>query len=176
MAQSGYRQARAVARSGIVNTVTFLEGPAVRSYDVLAESTAPPAVVWALLLDPRTWPAWSGNGELDASRSARLSPHGRDEVGATRAFKAGRSVIRERITGLTPERRFAYETVESSQLADHQATVDLHEIPGGGTRIRWQGTYSVRGMGLRSSERQVQRAMTKTATGLAEYAAGQIVR
>ncbi|MEV7551884.1 SRPBCC family protein [Amycolatopsis sp. NPDC089917] len=148
----------------------------MRSYDVLAESTAPPVVVWALLLDPRTWPVWSGTGELDVSRSDGLPPEGRDEVGATRAFRAGRAVIRERITGLTPGKRFAYETVESPQLADHQATIDLHEIPGGGTRIRWQGTYSARGMGLRSSERQVWRSMTRAATGLAEYAAGQIVR
>lgn len=148
----------------------------MRSYDVLAESVAPPSVVWTVLLDPRTWPAWSGAGELDVSRSAGLSPDGRDEVGATRAFRAGRTVVRERIVGLTPRRRFAYETLESPQLPDHQATIDLHEIPGGGTRIRWQGTYSVRGMGLRSSERQVQRSMTRAATGLAEYASGRIVR
>lgn len=148
----------------------------MRSYDVLAESTAPPAVVWALLLDPRTWPAWSGAGELDVGRSAGLSPDGRDEVGAIRAFRAGRAVTRERVAGLTPGKRFAYETVKSPQLADHQATIDLHEIPGGGTRIRWQGTYSARGIGLRSSERQVQRTMARTARRLAEYAAGQNVR
>ncbi|MFC3453758.1 SRPBCC family protein [Amycolatopsis speibonae] len=100
--------------------------------------------MWALLLDPRTWPAWSGTGELDVSRSAGLSPDGCDEVGATRAFRAGRSVARERITSLTPGKRFAYETVENPQLADRRATVGLHEIPGGGTRIRWPGTYSAR--------------------------------
>ncbi|MBE1573462.1 SRPBCC family protein [Amycolatopsis roodepoortensis] len=148
----------------------------MRSYDVLVESVAPPAVVWAVLLDPGTWPAWSGAGELDVGRSTGLSPDGRDEVGATRAFRAGRTVVRDRITALKPGKRFAYETVESPQLAQHQATIDLHEIPGGGTRIRWQGVYSVRGMGLRSSERHMQREMTKTATGLAEYAGGRIVR
>ncbi|ONF72165.1 SRPBCC family protein [Amycolatopsis keratiniphila] len=148
----------------------------MRSYDVLAESVAPPTVVWASLLDPRTWPAWAGVGELDVSSSEGLSTDGRDKVGVIRAFRSGRTLVRERITGLTQGRRFAYETVESPQLADHQATIDLHEIPGGGTRIRWQGTYSVRGLGLRSSERQVQRAMMKTAEALAEYAAGRIVR
>ncbi|EME61663.1 SRPBCC family protein [Amycolatopsis decaplanina] len=148
----------------------------MRSYDVLAESAAPPAVVWALLLDPKMWPAWSHAGELDVSSSSGLSPDGRDGVGAIRAFRSGKAVIRERITGLTLGRRFAYEGLESPHMADHQATIDLHEIPGGGTRIRWQGTYSARGMGRWSSERQVQRTMSKIAIGLAEYASGQIVR
>ncbi|MFE6613336.1 SRPBCC family protein [Amycolatopsis sp. NPDC057786] len=148
----------------------------MRSYDVLAESAAPPAVVWALLLDPRTWSAWSRAGELDVSSSSGLSPDGRDGVGAIRVFRSGKAVVRERITSLTPGRRFAYEGLESPHMADHQATIDLHEVPGGGTRIRWQGTYSARGMGRWSSEGHVQRTMSKVATGLAEYASSEIVR
>ncbi|QXV55748.1 MxaD family protein [Amycolatopsis sp. TNS106] len=148
----------------------------MRSYDVLAETVASPAVVWGLLLDSRSWPVWSHLDELDVGRSSGLSADGKDEVGAVRAFRVGRTVVTERISALKLRRRFAYEGVEGPHMADHRATVDLHEIPGGGTRIRWQGTYSPRGVARLSSERQVQRTMRNMVTGLANYAAAQIVR
>ncbi|MFI9457040.1 SRPBCC family protein [Amycolatopsis sp. NPDC052450] len=142
----------------------------VQSYDVLAQSAASPAVVWTLLLDPTSWPTWSHIDSLDTARSSGLSVDNRDGVGALRAFRVGRTVTTERITGLIPGRRFAYESVKSPQMADHSAAIDLLEVLGGGTQIRWHGTYSSRGIARWLSERQVQRVMQGMATGLADYA------
>lgn len=144
----------------------------MQSYDVLAQSAAQPDVVWTVLLDPRSWPAWSHIDSLDIGRSSGLSVNNRDGVGAVRAFRIGKVVTTERITGLTPGRRFTYESVENSQMADHGAAVDLLGVLGGGTQIRWHGTYSSRGVTRWFSERQVQRVMQGMATGLADYAAG----
>ncbi|ADJ45348.1 hypothetical protein AMES_3523 [Amycolatopsis mediterranei S699] len=144
-----------------------------QSYDVTAESAAPPSVVWALLLDPRSWPAWSPIDALETARSAGLSPDGRDDVGAVRAFRTGKVVTKERITALEPERRFAYEGAENPQLSDYRATVELTGLPGGGTRIRWHGSYSAR-WGLRwFLGRYLRRFMRSMATGLAGHAAGR---
>ena len=133
---------------------------ATQSYDVTAESTAPPAAVWALLLDARTWPAWS---RIDALES--------EQPDGVRAFRTGKVVTKERVTALEPERRFAYEGAENPRLSDYRAAVELLELPGGGTRIRWHGTYSAR-WGMRwFLRRYLRHFMQDMATGLAEHAA-----
>lgn len=141
-------------------------------YDVTAESAAPPAAVWALLLDAHSWPVWSRVDALERTRSTGLSADGRDGVGAVRAFRTGKVVTEERITALEPERRFAYEGAENPRLTDYRAAIELTELPGGGTRIRWHGTYSAR-FGMRwFLKRYLQDFMRDMATGLAEHAAG----
>jgi hypothetical protein len=148
----------------------------MQSYDVTAESAASPAAIWALLLDPRSWPAWSRIDALETTQSAGLSPDGRDGVGAVRAFRTGKVVTKERITALEPERRFAYEGVENPQLSGYRAAVELVGLPGGGTRIRWHGTYSAR-WGMRwFLQRYLSRFMRDMATGLADHAAGARAR
>ncbi|GAA4535406.1 SRPBCC family protein [Amycolatopsis samaneae] len=143
----------------------------MQSYDVIAESSAPPSVVWALLLDARSWPRWSRVDALEPARSHGLSPDGRDGVGATRAFRTGKVVTRERITALDPGRRFAYEGVENPQMTDYRAAVELCETPGGGTRIRWHGTYlAPRGMRW-FFQWYLRRFMQAMASGLADHAA-----
>jgi hypothetical protein len=81
----------------------------VQSYNVTATSKASPAIVWRLLLDARTWPVWSAVGSLDTERSSGLDPDGRDAVGAVRAFRTGRMVTGERLTGLDEEKQLTYE-------------------------------------------------------------------
>jgi uncharacterized protein YndB with AHSA1/START domain len=142
-----------------------------QSYDVTAESAAPPAAVWALLLDPRSWPSWSPIDALETARSAGLSPDGRDGVGAVRAFRTGKVVTRERITALEPDRRFAYEGVENPQMTGYRAAVELTARPGGGTRIRWHGTYSARRGMRRLFQWYLRRFMRTMAAGLAAHAA-----
>ena len=125
--------------------------------------TAPPSAVWALLLDAPGWPSWS---RIDALE--REQPAG---VGAVRAFRTGKVVTKERITALEPGRRFAYEGAENPQLTDYRAAVELLGLPGGGTRIRWHGTYSAR-WGRRWFLRlYLRRFMQDMATGLAAHAA-----
>lgn len=141
-----------------------------QSYDVTADSAAPPSAVWALLLDPRSWPVWSRVDALEATRSTGLSADGRDGVGAVRAFRTGKVVTKERITALEPDRRFAYEGAENPQLTGYRAAVELTELPSGGTRIRWHGTYSAR-FGTRwFLKRYLRRFMRGMATGLADHA------
>ena len=62
------------------------------NYDATATTTAPPAVVWRLLVDARTWPTWATVDSLVTERSSDLDPNGRDPVGAVRAFRTGRIV------------------------------------------------------------------------------------
>ncbi|MFK3978785.1 SRPBCC family protein [Micromonospora sp. NPDC050397] len=144
----------------------------MQSYDVTAESTAPPDVVWTLLLNPKSWPDWSRIDALESELSRDLSPDGRDNVGATRAFRTGNVVTTERITALESGHRFTYEGVENPQMADYQAVVELHELPGGGTRIRWHGTYAARGDSPWVFQWYLRRFMQAMVTGLAEHAAG----
>ncbi|WP_181770702.1 SRPBCC family protein [Amycolatopsis pittospori] len=142
----------------------------MQSYDVIAETAAPPAAVWALLLDARRWPVWSRVDALETAASQGLSADGRDTVGATRAFRTGKVVTKERITALEPERRFAYEGVENPSMADYTAAIELRETPGGGTSIRWHGTYRARrGMGW-FFQWYLRRFMRDMATGLADHA------
>lgn len=143
----------------------------MQSYDVIAESAAQPATVWTLLLDPHSWPEWAPLDALEPALSQGLSPAGRDGVGAIRAFRTGKVVTKERVTALDPVRRFAYEGVENPQMADYRAAIELQEIPGGGTRIRWHGTYLAR-RGMRwFFQWYLRRFMQAMANGLAEYAA-----
>jgi len=148
----------------------------MQSYDVTAESTAAPSAVWSLLLDPHSWPAWTPIDALETGQSAGLSADGRDGVGAVRAFRTGKVVAKERITALEPERRFTYEGAENPQLRDYRAAIELQELPGGGTRIRWHGTFSAR-WGMRwFLQWYLRRFMRTMATGLAEHAAKQTER
>lgn len=142
----------------------------MQSYEVIAHTEAPPTTVWALLLDPHSWPEWSPIDTLESALSQGLSPDGRDDVGAIRAFRSGKVVTKERITALDPERQFSYEGVENPQMTDYQAAIELQEIPGGGTRIRWHGTYQAR-RGMRwFFQWYLRRFMRSMANGLAEFA------
>ncbi|WP_062993522.1 SRPBCC family protein [Nocardia anaemiae] len=145
----------------------------MQSYDVTAESPATPAAVWSLLLDPHSWPVWTPIDALETEQSVGLSADGRDGVGAIRAFRTGKVVTKERITALEPERLFAYEGTENPYLRDYQAAIELTELPGGGTRIRWHGTFTAR-VGTRSFQQwYLRRFMQTMATGLAEHATKQ---
>ncbi|GHJ37224.1 SRPBCC family protein [Streptomyces sp. TS71-3] len=143
----------------------------MQSYDVVAVSAAPPAAVWTLLLDPQSWPEWSRIDALEPGRSQGLAAGRRDGVGATRAFRTGKVVSKERITALDPLRRFGYEGVENPRMSDYRAAVELRETPGGGTRIRWHGTYLARRGSRLFLPWYLRRFMRSMANGLAEYAA-----
>jgi carbon monoxide dehydrogenase subunit G len=140
------------------------------SYSATATTAAPPAAVWRLLLDARTWPAWSAVDSLDIARSSGLDPDGRDAVGAVRAFRTGKTVTGERLTGLVEEKQLTYEDAFNRAIHDYRAVIDLTPVPGGGTAIHWHGTYSaglVMGLLMR---RVMPRVMQRMADGLAAHA------
>ncbi|MEV0703650.1 SRPBCC family protein [Saccharopolyspora sp. NPDC050389] len=143
------------------------------SYDATSTSTASPAVVWRLLIDARTWPVWSTVDSLVTERSSGLDPDGRDPVGAVRAFRTGRTVTGERLTGLDEEKQLTYEDAFNSAIHDYRAVIDLTPAADGGTVIHWHGTYSAR-WGMRwLMKRVMQRVMQQMADGLASHAAQQ---
>ncbi|QBS44627.1 SRPBCC family protein [Nocardia sp. CS682] len=148
----------------------------MQSYDATATSAAPPAVVWRLLLDSRTWPLWSTVDALVPERCSGLDPNGRDGVGAVRAFRTGRTVTGERLTGLVEEKQLTYEDAFNWSLRNYQAVIDLVPAAAGGTIIHWYGTYSARwGMGW-LLQRVMRRVMQQMADGLAAHAAAEVVK
>lgn len=141
------------------------------TYDVTAISTAPPAVVWRLLVDARTWPTWSPVDSLVLDRSSGLDPNGQDPVGAVRAFRTGWMVTGERLTGLVEDKQLAYEDAFNWAIRNYRAVVDLALTSNGGTSIHWHGTYDARwGQGW-LMKRVMQRVMQQEADGLASHAA-----
>ena len=144
----------------------------ISGYDVHATSSAAPEVVFALLLDGSTWPAWSPIGAY-RSESSRFdepaaSRPSHDEV---RVFTTGRNVSRERIVGTVPDRMMAYEMLSGSRLLQgYRGRVDL--VPEGpGTRIRWRARWRspVPGAGLLMSG-YLGRFQQTMVDGLARYA------
>ncbi|WP_431956470.1 SRPBCC family protein [Nocardia lijiangensis] len=140
-------------------------------YRVSSTSSAPTTRVWSLLIDGRSWPRWStGLDELVEERSSGLDPHGRDEVGAVRAFRTGRVVTGERLTELVPDRRLSYEDAFNFALKDYRAVVELKPTATGGTTITWHGTWRMRpGIGW-IMPFVLPRVMQRMADDLAGYA------
>ena len=143
----------------------------MQSYDVSARTTAPPEVVWGLLIDARTWPTWTPIDSLDVERSVGLGADGVDPVGAVRAFRTGRVVTGERLTAIDPGRRLHYEDAFNRFMHDYRATIEIEPTSAGGTAIHWHGTYRTRrGTGW-FWQRYMQNFMQKMADGLAAAAA-----
>jgi uncharacterized protein YndB with AHSA1/START domain len=104
----------------------------VQNHNVTATSKASPAIVWRLLLDARTWPVWPAAGSLDTERSSGLDPDGRDAAGTVRAFRTGRMVTGERLTGLGEEKQLTYEDAFNPVIRNYRAAIELTPAPGGG--------------------------------------------
>lgn len=141
------------------------------TYDVTAVSTAPPAAVWRLLVDARTWPTWSPVDSLVVDRSSGLDPGGEDPVGAVRAFRTGWMVTGERLTGLVENKQLTYEDAFNWAIRDYRAVVDLSPRSDGGTTIHWHGTYDARWRLGWLMKGVMRRVMQQEADGLASHAA-----
>jgi hypothetical protein len=149
-----------------------MRGHDVPQYRVGATTSAPADTVWGLLIDGRSWPRWSsGLDELVEERSSGLDPHGRDGVGAVRAFRTGRAVTGERLTELVEDRRLSYEDAFNFALKDYRAVIELEPTTAGGTTIHWHGTWRMRpGIGW-TMPFILPRVMRRMADDLAAYAA-----
>jgi hypothetical protein len=144
----------------------------VPRYRVSSTTSAPVETVWGLLIDGRGWPRWSsGLDELVEERSSGLDPHGHDDVGAVRAFRTGRVVTGERLTGLVRNRRMSYEDAFNFAMKGYRAVVELEPTAAGGTAIHWHGTWRTRpGIGW-ATPLFLPRVMQRMADDLAHHAA-----
>ena len=135
-------------------------------FTVVSSSKAPPRAVFALLADAATWPEWSPIGSFEPERAA---PDGGVGVGAIRRFRTVRTISREEVTEVEPDRRFAYRQLSGIPISDHQAVVELEALPDG-TRISWTEQFRTHVPGVRWFLRFFVR---RCADGLAEHAAVQ---
>src|SRR3954469_15786152 len=139
----------------------------VQRISVRAQSSATPAAVYALLREGATWPTWSPLGSFELERPGAGEPEG---LGAIRVFRTGRTVSREEIVELVPDRRFSYALRDGMPLRDYRANVDLTP-DGEGTPIHWHSTFTAERPGTGWLYRRLLGSFIKRcARGLAAHA------
>jgi uncharacterized protein YndB with AHSA1/START domain len=138
-----------------------------RHIEVTQHSAAPPAAVFALLVDGETWPRWSPIEAFELERAGDPPPEG---AGAIRVFRRGRTTGRDEIVEVVPDRRLIYRSLSGLPVRDYRAHVDL-EPDGDGTAIRWGASFApkVPGAGW-LLERGLRRFLEQCVRGLAEHA------
>jgi hypothetical protein len=113
--------------------------------DVRSRSAAAPAAVYALLVDGSTWPAW---GPFDSFSLVHDGDAGGESLNAVREFRSRRwgrrTVTRERIVELVPDRRFGYVLLAGLPLRGYRATIDLEPDGAAGCAIHWYSDFEVR--------------------------------
>jgi hypothetical protein len=105
--------------------------------DHTAVTTASPTFVFDRLIDPPSWPQWSGHASGQVLTEADV-PGG---VGEVREFRIKRLVNVERVVESARPRRFSYVLESGLPLRDYRADVDIEPVAGG-TRIRWHSEFS----------------------------------
>lgn len=108
--------------------------------DQRAHTTAPPEVVYALLLDRPTWPTWS---PLDGFEHEQDGIDGPNSLSAIGTFSTGRKRSREEIVELIPDRRLSYTLLSGLPLQGYRADIDITPDSTGCT-IRWHSTFGAR--------------------------------
>jgi uncharacterized protein YndB with AHSA1/START domain len=103
-----------------------------------ARSRAEPAIVFALLKDGDTWPAWAMFDAFVLERPGVDEPMG---VGAIRVFITKATRAREEVVELIPNRRLSYILLSGFPFTDYRADVDLTAVDGG-TVIRWSASFA----------------------------------
>jgi len=111
-----------------------------RSYEFVLHSAGSPQRVWELLADGAGWSQWAGPMIVRSwwEREGEPAPGG---VGAIRALGLPRLGSREQIVAFDPPTHLAYTILSGAPVRGYRADVDV-EPDGGGTRIRWRGTYT----------------------------------
>ncbi|HEX7131396.1 MAG TPA: SRPBCC family protein [Iamia sp.] len=113
--------------------------------DVRAVVPAPPAAVWADLVDGRTWPTWSPLGSYELVTPGSNGPDA--PLGEVRIFRTkqvvGETVPREEVVEVVPEQRLSYVLLDGMPLDGYRADIDLTPVAGG-TEVRWRSRFSAR--------------------------------
>ena len=141
-----------------------------RTVRVTAESVAPPEVVWALLADGTTWPAWSPIETFELERVGDPPPEG---VGAVRVFTRGRTTGRDQLLEVEPGRRLQYASESGLPVRDYVGEIVLDRTRDGGTAIDWHSSFSTTsppGTGW-LVEKGIAKFLGQCARGLAAHAA-----
>jgi polyketide cyclase/dehydrase/lipid transport protein len=109
--------------------------------ETTAHCTAPRSAVWSLLSDLRGWSEWGpwtktelegeGVGALRTMRSDRTKPITRQPY-----------VMRERVTALEPETKFAYDLLSGLPVKNYSGEVTLSDAADGGTDIHWASKFN----------------------------------
>jgi len=140
-----------------------------REVNVSAVTPARAEVVYELLADHSTWPAWSSIESVELERAGDPPPEG---VGAIRVNKRGRVTGRDQILELTPGKRFKYAALSGLPVRDYIGEVDLSPAPGGGTAVNWHSSFSPKMPGTGwALQRGIRQFLDECVLGLAEYAA-----
>jgi uncharacterized protein YndB with AHSA1/START domain len=104
---------------------------------------APPAAVWADLVDGASWPTWSPLGSYEL---VEPGSDGADApLGEVRIFRTkqvvGESVAREEVVEVVPEARLSYVLLGGLPLRGYRADIDLTPVAAG-TEVRWRSTFA----------------------------------
>jgi len=140
-----------------------------RHINVTAVTPATPEVVYALLADGSSWPAWSPIESVELEEPGDPPPEG---VGAIRVNRLGRTTGRDQILELVPNRSIKYATRSGLPIRDYVGEVDLEPAPGRGTTVHWHSSFfpKVPGTGW-IMQRGLRRFLEQCVSGLAEYTA-----
>src|SRR5262249_9949071 len=109
-----------------------------RNIQVIQHTDAPPEVVFGLLADGATWPAWSPIEPFELDRPGDPPPEG---PGAIRVLRMGRTTGRDQLLAVEPARRLQYASLSGLPVRDYVGEVVLERSPGGGTTIDWHSTF-----------------------------------
>lgn len=118
---------------------------APQQIDVRAVVPAPPAAVWADLVDGSTWPTWSPLGSYELVTPGSTGPDA--PLGEVRIFRTkqavGETTPREEVVEVVPERRLSYVLLDGMPLDGYRADIDLTPVEGG-TEVRWRSSFTAR--------------------------------
>jgi uncharacterized protein YndB with AHSA1/START domain len=108
-----------------------------KQIDVRRVVAAPPAAVFAALLDRSTWPAWSGHDAFEPVRPGAAGPY---DVGSVGLLRSGRRVMREEIVEVVADRRIAYTLQAGLPLRGYRAGFELTPVADG-TEVHWHSAF-----------------------------------
>jgi hypothetical protein len=141
-------------------------------YAVDVSSSAPPEVVFAVLVDAPAWSTWVPLVSRSTyERQGDPAPHG---VGAVRRLGARLGpVSREQVVAFEEPTRFAYELRSGPlPLRGYRSEVRLRP-EGQGTHISWSGSFTTRVPGLGAVMRRLMARYAEALAAEAERVASQ---
>lgn len=118
------------------------------SFEVNRTSTASPAALFALEADGPSWAKW-GKPLIVQARWKRQGADDPAGVGAVREVGLWPVLIREETLEYEPGQKHVYTFFGANPIKDYRAEVLFTPTDGGGTHLRWTGSFTepVKGTG-----------------------------